>query len=218
MGDSARPGTLRRSARPAPPRRPSRCTSGRTPTGSTATRPKFDRIPGYARRHRGGDPARRRAAARTTPVYFDPDPRAPVVAVPSQSRGNGDRQRGTAAPRRRTAKTASDLDARIRELEARIAEDEEALKQLISAPGADADADTEVSPELREIAARLPRLQAELASLRQQTRPQRRALNVEPAVDPPSLTPPLHAVALAGGVGAARFLRGLAFPLRSPTT
>ena len=60
--------------------------------------------------------------------------------------------------------TASDLDARIRELEAGIAEDEEALKQRISASGSDAD--SAVSPELREIAARLPRLRAELASLR----------------------------------------------------
>jgi len=125
--------------------------------------PELDRIPRYARdtvvEIRPGA-----APPPQTPVYFDPDPRSPVVAVPGDS------------PKATTAATApggpapgsgaaDDLDARIRELEAEIGRDEEALKQLISAPGADAD--TEVSPELREIAARLPRLQAELASLQE---------------------------------------------------
>lgn len=118
--------------------------------------PDFDRIPGYARHtvveiQPGSEPPS------TTPVYFDPDPRSPVVAIPHQS---PETPPAGAAP---GSGASSEFDTRIRELEARIAEYEEALKELISAPGADAD--TEVSPELREIAARLPRLQAELASL-----------------------------------------------------
>ena len=125
--------------------------------------PEFDRIPGYARdtaveiRPGEGPPPQ-------TPVYFDPDPRSPVVAIPSQS---ADAATPSAAPGTpaQDSGASSDLGARIRELEAQIAEDEEALKQLISTPGTDAD--TEVSPELREIAARLPQLQAELASLQQ---------------------------------------------------
>jgi uncharacterized coiled-coil protein SlyX len=99
-----------------------------------------------------------------TPVYFDPDPRSPVVAIPGESPKTPTASAEPGAPAQGSG-GAGDLDARIRELEARIAEDEEALKQLISTPGTDAD--TEVSPELREIAARLPQLQAELASLQQ---------------------------------------------------
>jgi uncharacterized coiled-coil protein SlyX len=125
--------------------------------------PEFDRIPGYARntaveiRPGAGPPPK-------TPVYFEPDPRSPVVAIPGDSPKTATASAEPGAPAQGSG-AASELDGRIRELEAQIAEDEEALKQLISAPGADAD--TEVSPELREIAARLPRLQAELASLQQ---------------------------------------------------
>ena len=126
--------------------------------------PQFDRIPGYARSTaveiRPGA-----APPPQTPVYFEPDPRSPVVAIPGDSREAETARAERGAPPQGSG-AANDLDARIRELEARIAEDEEALKQMISAPGADAD--TEVPPELREIAARLPRLQAELASLQQQ--------------------------------------------------
>jgi uncharacterized coiled-coil protein SlyX len=125
--------------------------------------PNFDRIPGYAR-DTAVEIQPGAAPPSNAPVYFDPDPRAPVVAIPSQSPETATANAAPDTPAQ-NSEDPSDLDARIRELEARIAEDEEALKQLISAPGADAD--TEVSPELREIAARLPRLQAELASLRQ---------------------------------------------------
>jgi len=58
----------------------------------------------------------------------------------------------------------SDLDARIAALETRISVDEEALKSMISDPaqsGSLRDSDA-----LREIAQRLPALQAELARLR----------------------------------------------------
>jgi hypothetical protein len=56
----------------------------------------------------------------------------------------------------------TEYDDRIRELEARIAEDEESLKKLINDPET---ASGVVAPELREIADRLPRLHAELESL-----------------------------------------------------
>jgi uncharacterized coiled-coil protein SlyX len=130
--------------------------------GVTRYTPDLDRIPAYAR---ASAVAIQPGAAPepTTPQYFEPDPRAPSVAVPGEPPAT---VRG-AAPAPAATVPASGREQRIRELEARIAEDEEALKQLISAPGEQAD--VAVSPELREIAARLPRLQAELASLQQQS-------------------------------------------------
>jgi hypothetical protein len=96
----------------------------------------------------------------TDPVYFKPDPKAPVITVPSPS------PEGDASSRYRPPATGDqwgEYDARIREVETRIAEYEEALKTMVSDP--DAGSDTEVTPELREIAQRLPQLQAELAAL-----------------------------------------------------
>jgi len=123
--------------------------------------PDLERIPGYARPSavaiqpgKGPEP--------TTPQYFEPDPREPSVAVPGQPPATVRSGAGPAP----AAAGSEGREQRIRELEARIAEDEEALKQLISAPGEQAD--VTVSPELREIAARLPRLQAELAALQRQ--------------------------------------------------
>lgn len=69
---------------------------------------------------------------------------------------------------------ASDLDARIRELEAAIARDEEALEALIAGPAQGGDAPLAQSPELREIAGRLPALQAELRQLRAERAAQQR--------------------------------------------
>jgi hypothetical protein len=60
--------------------------------------------------------------------------------------------------------TAAPPGSRRAELEAQIARDEAALKELISQP-TDANAPVEASPELREIARRLPALQAELRAL-----------------------------------------------------
>ncbi len=59
----------------------------------------------------------------------------------------------------------SDLDARIRALEEVIARDEQALKALISAEGGGSLAE---SAELRQIARRLPGLQANLRALREE--------------------------------------------------
>lgn len=56
--------------------------------------------------------------------------------------------------------------ARLAELTAAVERDRERLKQLVSQERA-AEPSLEESPELREIAARLPALQAELRELRQ---------------------------------------------------
>jgi hypothetical protein len=61
-----------------------------------------------------------------------------------------------------------ELDARIREVEAVIARDEEALKLLIAEDPAEGRDSLAASQQLREIAQRLPGLQAELRSLRAQ--------------------------------------------------
>ena len=68
----------------------------------------------------------------------------------------------------------SDLDARIRELEASIARDQQSLQAMIAEP-AQGDGDSLAqSPELREIARRLPALQAELRRLRAERAAQQR--------------------------------------------
>jgi hypothetical protein len=71
--------------------------------------------------------------------------------------------------------STADLDARIAALQRQIAGDEESLKAQLSdvpAPGAPDLADR---PEFREIALRLPKLQAELRTLQDQ-----RARHTEP--------------------------------------
>ncbi|MBW2289094.1 MAG: hypothetical protein JRG80_20070 [Deltaproteobacteria bacterium] len=120
--------------------------------------PERGRVPRYARDSivtiQAGE-----APPSTAPVYFNPDPKAEVITVPSPSPKAGPNE-----PYRPTSGDQwTEYDARMREVEALIAEYEEALKVMVSAPGPDAD--TEVSPELREIARRLPQLQAELAAL-----------------------------------------------------
>ncbi len=66
---------------------------------------------------------------------------------------------------RREARDAlAQIEARIAELELAISHDEETLKDMISAP----EGDGGVSPELREIARRLPELHQELGDLRKQ--------------------------------------------------
>jgi hypothetical protein len=62
-------------------------------------------------------------------------------------------------------------DAREQELTAAIAADEAALKELISAPIAPGDPPLSDSAQLREIARRLPELQAELSALRERRAP-----------------------------------------------
>jgi hypothetical protein len=62
--------------------------------------------------------------------------------------------------------------SRRAELEAQIARDEETLKDLISRAEAEGDEPLQSSPELREVAARLPALQAELRALEGSGAPQ----------------------------------------------
>jgi len=93
------------------------------------------------------------------------------------------------------------LDARIAELERSIAADEAALGDYISDP--ERAKRQRESGEVAAIADRLPRLQDQLRELRVQRDAAARAA--------PTRMPPDSArvVALAGGVGAARFLGGL---------
>jgi hypothetical protein len=127
--------------------------------GSFRYTPDRSRVPNYARDSivtiQAGE-----APPSEAPVYFNPDPRAAVITVPSPSPKAGPNE-----PYRPPASGDqwTEYDARIREVESLIAEYEEALKVMVSTP--EPDADTEVSPELREIARRLPQLQAELAAL-----------------------------------------------------
>jgi hypothetical protein len=69
------------------------------------------------------------------------------------------------APRGGSAPTA--LDAQIRELEAAIARDQEALMALIGEASPEGADPADDSDELREIARRLPALQADLRALRE---------------------------------------------------
>lgn len=128
-------------------------------SGTTRYTPEKDRVPGYARESlvtiQAGE-----APPSDDPVYFNPDPKAPVITVPTPS-PEADANRPYQPPSE--SEQWAEYDARIREVEGRIAEYEEALKTMVSTPGSDAD--TEATPEMREIARRLPQLQAELATL-----------------------------------------------------
>jgi len=125
--------------------------------GSYRYTPERSRVPRYARDSivtiQAGE-----APPSQAPVYFNPDPKAAVITVPSPTAGQSEPYRPSTSGDQWT-----EYDARVREVESLIAEYEEALKVMVSAPGSDAD--TEISPELREIARRLPQLQAELAAL-----------------------------------------------------
>jgi uncharacterized coiled-coil protein SlyX len=92
-------------------------------------------------------------------------PAAPVVGAdpfrpPSQTQ-QVDAQRATPG-----GSSWPELDARIAELEMLVAKDEEAIKEMISTPQIGDHDDLIDSQELREIGARLPVLQGELAELK----------------------------------------------------
>ncbi len=72
---------------------------------------------------------------------------------------------------RPVAAVGPDLEARIAALEREIARDQERLKELISAPPEELEAPLPELPAFREIAQRLPRLQADLRLLRRQRAP-----------------------------------------------
>ena len=72
---------------------------------------------------------------------------------------------GDASPAAVAPMTDDERDARIRELEAAIAVEEEALRELISGDPVGRDDPLITSDEMREIANRLPALQDELRGL-----------------------------------------------------
>ena len=97
-------------------------------------------------------------ATNTAPLSSPPAPTAsaaPAVAA------------GPVEEARTEGLTQEDLDARIGELRSAIARDEEALRELISSEDPDG-VPLRDSPELREIARRLPAEQAELWALEKQ--------------------------------------------------
>jgi hypothetical protein len=92
------------------------------------------------------------------------------VATPADAAARAPAPAPTTAAGSVSAASAAETD-REQQLAAAIAADEEALKALISAPTADGAPTLADSPELREIARRLPELQAELSALRERRAP-----------------------------------------------
>ncbi len=90
-----------------------------------------------------------------------------VESVESGATPTVDAPSGETHPSTTPAEPPSELDARIRALEELIARDEQALKALISVEAGEGGSLAE-SAELREIARRLPGLQAKLRALREQ--------------------------------------------------
>jgi len=106
----------------------------------------------------------------TTPVA-PPAPAAPLpglVPAPDADPFSPPGQVSTVAPQAAAPVTSSwpELDARIAELELLVAQDEERIKQMVSTPQVGDHDDLIDSEELREIGARLPVLQGELAELK----------------------------------------------------
>ena len=96
-------------------------------------------------------------------------PAAPIVgedpfSAPSQTQRVG--AQGFAPAAAPSGSSWPELDARIAELEMLVAKDEETIKEMISTPQTGDHDDLVNSQELREIGARLPVLQGELAELK----------------------------------------------------
>jgi hypothetical protein len=111
-------------------------------------------------------------APETTPVPEASEPLDGEASAPLDGEASAPLDGEASAPLDGEASAPLDaetIDARIREIETAIARDEKALKAWVARReeenGAEAFA---ANPELREIASRLPRLQSELRSLRQQ--------------------------------------------------
>jgi len=144
--------------------------------GDTRYTPNLDKVPRSARDTvltiQSGE-----EGPSNEPIYFQPDPRASEVAVPEPATetasspvvvsplvpGSGEPE--DAPP----PADANDRAAEIRALESEIAQIEDQLKDYISEPGGVPGPD--IPPELREIADRLPGLQAELARLQRRPAP-----------------------------------------------
>jgi len=128
--------------------------------------------------HKGGDRSTASDESTIPPrsAVEQPAPTPPPVAPEAHSQSaEGQGNTALAATEPPTPANRAALDARISALERQIASDQESLKTLLSeipAPGAPDLADR---PEFREIALRLPKLQAELRALQEQ-----RARHTEP--------------------------------------
>jgi hypothetical protein len=107
-------------------------------------------------------PAPAVASTPVSPPAAAPPPAPAPVPAPATA--------PSAAPASPPAPPADEGD-REQQLAAAIAADEEALKALISAPIAAGDPPLADSAQLREIARRLPELQAELSALRERRAP-----------------------------------------------
>ncbi len=113
--------------------------------------------------------------ATTTPAPI-PATRNPADQVaPESPPGSAEAPRASDENLKKTAlaaveprANAADLDARIAALERQIAGDEESLKTLLSEVPAPGAPELATRPEFREIALRLPKLQAELRTLQDQ--------------------------------------------------
>ncbi len=131
-----------------------------------------ERIPaevrGLAQERREGEDARAAgvpAAATESPAadaWAGHDAR-PVDAAPPDTAGAP----GADVPREHAAADVREIEGRIAALQEEIARDEERIKAWVSDPAVDPVTLAD-DPEFRELAARLPQLQAELRSLREQ--------------------------------------------------
>jgi uncharacterized coiled-coil protein SlyX len=107
----------------------------------------------------------------STTSVAPPAPSAPLPGVAPAPDADPFKAPGqvSAVDPQRTAPAASswpELDARIAELEMLVAKDEEAIKEMVSTPQTGDHDELIDSEELREIGARLPVLQGELAELK----------------------------------------------------
>jgi hypothetical protein len=118
--------------------------------------------------------ARRSTVVRVIPQSIPTAPTrvAPAAPIPGADPFNAPGQVPTvdtqdlATDAARGGSSWPELDARIAELELLVAKDEEAIKEMISRPQTGPHDDLIDSEELREIGARLPVLQGELAELK----------------------------------------------------
>jgi len=107
----------------------------------------------------------------STTTAAPPAPAVPLpglVPAPDADPFSPPGQVSKVAPQASAPVTSSwpELDARIAELELLVAKDEEAIKQMVSTPQVGEYDELIDSEELREIGARLPVLQGELAELK----------------------------------------------------
>ncbi|HME69171.1 MAG TPA: hypothetical protein VKM54_04810 [Myxococcota bacterium] len=166
--DTAAPAAIaEKTAATAVPQVAAQPPSAADPAAEATTSTPDHKVADVATAAAGPTPATRAGVDQAAPVGT-----SPASEVPRQSDENP-KQTALAAVEPRT--NAADLDARIAALERQIAGDEESLKALLSEVPAPGAPELATRPEFREIALRLPKLQAELRTLQDQ-----RARHTEP--------------------------------------